>query len=119
MHLLKQPAPELVGDEDDSPLQQDGGEDLQQPADAQALQQAVKVHVLQPGVHRAAQRQLLLDETTGQSQRVCTAGCCAPEGQEERLAAGVATFWGEVLAATVIIITICSSNRSSSSSSII
>lgn len=58
-------APELVGDEDDPPLQQDGGEDLQQPADAQALQQAVKVHVLQPRVHRAAQRQLLLDERTG------------------------------------------------------
>lgn len=64
-------APELVCDEDDPPLQQDGGEDLQQPADAQALQQAVKVHVLQPRVHGAAQRQLLVDEKTGRSVRVC------------------------------------------------
>lgn len=53
--------PELVGYEDDPPLQQDGGEHLQQSADAQTLQQAVKVHVLQPGVHGSTQSQLLPD----------------------------------------------------------
>ena len=51
--------PEFVGDEDDASLQQQGGEHLEQAAHAQALQQAVKVHVLQPRVHRPTHGQHL------------------------------------------------------------
>lgn len=52
-------APELVSDEDDPPLQEDGGEHLQEAGHAEALQQAVEVDVLQPGVHGPTQSQYL------------------------------------------------------------
>ena len=52
-------SPELVGDEDDPSLQQQRCKDLQQPPHAQALQQTLKVHVLQPGVHWPTQSQRL------------------------------------------------------------
>lgn len=46
-----QPLPELVCHEDDTALQQQGGEDADDLPHAQALEEALKVHVLQAGVH--------------------------------------------------------------------
>lgn len=46
-----QPLPELVCHEDDAALQQQGGEDADDLPHAQALEEALKVHVLQAGVH--------------------------------------------------------------------
>ena len=54
--------PEFVSDEDDPPLQQKGGKHLQEVPDAEALQQAVEVNVLQPGVHWATQSQNLHEQ---------------------------------------------------------
>lgn len=47
--------PEFVGDQDDPPLQQDGGEHLQQFVNAETLKQTVKVHVFQSGIHWSTQ----------------------------------------------------------------
>jgi len=51
--------PQLVSDEDDPALQEQGAEHLQEALHTQALQQSPEVHVLQPGVHRPAQGQHL------------------------------------------------------------
>lgn len=51
--------PQLVSNEDDPALQEQGAEHLQQPLNAQAPQQRPEVHVFQPGVHRPAQGQHL------------------------------------------------------------
>lgn len=49
--------PELIGDKDHSPLKQKGGKHLQEFPDAETLQETVKIHMLQSGVHRATQSQ--------------------------------------------------------------
>lgn len=46
--------PEFVSDKDDPPLEQKGGENLQEFCDTETFQQTVKVHMLQSGVHRSA-----------------------------------------------------------------
>lgn len=47
--------PEFVSDQDDPPLEQNGGEHLQQFVNAETLKQTVKVHVFQSGIHRSTQ----------------------------------------------------------------
>lgn len=54
--------PEFVSDKDDPPLEQKGGKHLQEIPDTETLQQTVKVHVLQPGVHRSTQSQHLAEQ---------------------------------------------------------
>lgn len=44
-------SPELVCHEDDAALQQEGGEDADDLPHAEALEEALKVHVFQAGVH--------------------------------------------------------------------
>lgn len=51
--------PEFVSNEDDPPLKQNGGKHLQEFTDTETLQQAVKVHMFQSGVHWSTQRQYL------------------------------------------------------------
>ena len=47
--------PEFVGDHDDPPLEQNGGEHLQQFVNAETLEQTVKVHVFQSGIYWSTQ----------------------------------------------------------------
>lgn len=47
--------PELVCDEDDPPLQKQGGENTEQVADAERGEEGLKVYMFQPGVQGAAQ----------------------------------------------------------------
>lgn len=54
--------PQFVSDEDDPPLQQQGGKHLQEFPNTETLQQTLKVHVLQPGVHRSTQGQNLAEQ---------------------------------------------------------
>lgn len=47
--------PEFVSDQDDPPLEQNGGEHLQQFVNAETLKQTLKVHVFQAGIHWTTQ----------------------------------------------------------------
>ncbi len=51
--------PEFVSDEDDPPLKQKRGKHLQEFPNTETLQETVKVHVLQSGVHWSTQSQYL------------------------------------------------------------
>lgn len=46
VHIWVMLVPEFVSDEDNSPLQQNGGEHLQESPYTETLEQAVEVHVL-------------------------------------------------------------------------
>lgn len=58
--------PELVCDEDDPPLQEQGGKNAEQVAHAEGREETLKVHVLEPRVQRAAQ----LDHLPGKGAAV-------------------------------------------------
>lgn len=47
--------PEFVSDQDDPPLEEDGGEHLQQFVNGETLKQTVKVHMFQSGIHWSTQ----------------------------------------------------------------
>lgn len=62
MFCVAAAAPERVSDEDDPPLEQNGGKNLQEFPDTETLQQTFEVHVLQSGVHGSTQSQYLAEQ---------------------------------------------------------
>lgn len=54
--------PEFVSNEDDPPLEQNGGEHLQEFSDTETLQQTVEVYMLQSGIHWTTQSQNLAEQ---------------------------------------------------------
>lgn len=63
--------PEFVSDEDDPPLKENGGKHLQEFVDTETLQQTVKVHMLQSGVHWSTQSQYLASNKSTRTQVKC------------------------------------------------
>lgn len=74
--------PELVCYEDDAALQQEGGEDADDLPHAEALEQALKVHVFQAGVHGPPQLDDLDTPNTQQSAPLGKAGSASVPGTQ-------------------------------------